>query len=579
MSDALVRAGTVDEIREAGRKVVSVGAVPVLVLAHEGAFVAIDNRCPHMGFPLHDGDIHDGIIDCHWHHARFDVTCGATLDPWADDVDGYGIEIRDGVVFVDPNRPPRDPAQHGMQRLQRGLEHNIRLVIAKAAIEFEAGGVDARLAQAIGARFGASQAERGWQAGLTILSAMATVRADLAPEDRPRAQTQALAWIAAECAGRAPRRPLPGLHETRRSRAGLRDWLRETVEVRDADGAERVLRTLVDEHGVDAALDAVLAACTDHRYCDGGHTLDFSIKCAELVDGLGSVDESGLLITALVPQLVSMRRMEETSAWRRPVDVAALVADAAAEIPEFAQIQEPARGDPEPLADESALAELLLANDPARAIEELLRRARDGAHPVALAEAVVVAATRRILHFGTANEVPDWETVHHTQSYANAVAEGMRRAPSRELFRGVLDGAMSVYLDRFLNLPSAPLPKADASGGCLEALLDLYDRRASVDEVARVAHGYLAGGADAWALFRTLGHAVLREDASFHDYQQLEIAWRWLTRRGAGSNAARWTLVATARWLAARYPTRRAQEQTFAIASRLHRGEALHENG
>ncbi len=46
---------------------------------------------------------------------------------------------------------------------------------------------------------------------------------------------------------------------------------------------------------------------------------------------------------------------------------------------------------------------------------------------------------------------------------------------------------------------------------------------------------------------------------------------------GAKSNAAHWTLVATARWLAARYPTRRAQEQTFAIATRLHRGEALHE--
>ena len=93
MAQALVRVGTVEEIREAGRKVVRVGTVPVLVLAHEGAFVAIDNRCPHMGFPLHDGDIDDGMIDCHWHHARFDVTCGATLDPWADDVDGYRVEV------------------------------------------------------------------------------------------------------------------------------------------------------------------------------------------------------------------------------------------------------------------------------------------------------------------------------------------------------------------------------------------------------------------------------------------------------------------------------------------------------
>ena len=59
--EELVQAGSADEIRAHGRKVVTVGAVPVLVLWHEGSFRAIDNRCPHMGFfPLHQGDAHDG---------------------------------------------------------------------------------------------------------------------------------------------------------------------------------------------------------------------------------------------------------------------------------------------------------------------------------------------------------------------------------------------------------------------------------------------------------------------------------------------------------------------------------------
>ena len=271
---------------------------------------------------------------------------------------------------------------------------------------------------------------------------------DLGPDDRARGLTKSLAWIATECEGQPPRRPLPSLHDTRRGPAGLRTWLRETIEVRDADGAERILRTLAEDHGPRAALDAVLACCTDHRYCDGGHTLDFAVKCA------------------------------------------------------------------------------------------------------ALADAVTTAATRRILRFGTANEVPDWDTVHHTQTYANAIGEGLRRAGSRELFRGVLDGAMSVYLDRFLNLPSSRLPEPLASPpkDALATLLELYDRRASVDEVAAVAHTFLEGGGDPGALFRTLGHAVMREDAGFHDYQQVDIAWR-----------------------------RRAQEQTCAIALRLHRDESLYE--
>jgi hypothetical protein len=52
----------------------------------------------------------------------------------------------------------------------------------------------------------------------------------------------------------------------------------------------------------------------------------------------------------------------------------------------------------------------------------------------------------------------------------------------------------------------------------------------------------------------------------------VDLAWRAL-RRGRDAREA---LVAAARWLAARYPTPRAQEQTYTIALRLHRGEPLH---
>ncbi|MCZ6574661.1 MAG: Rieske (2Fe-2S) protein [Planctomycetota bacterium] len=511
-----------------------------------------------MGFPLHQGDVRDGILDCHWHHARFDISCGATLDPWADDVDAYRVELRDGDVFVDSERPRRDPAEHGLQRIRRGLDENLRLVLAKATISMEAADVDASVAIAAGARFGAKEHRAGWLSGTTILSCMANVLDVMAPDDRTRALTKALAWIAEECQGQPPRRPLPGLDGTQRDAAGLRRWLRETVEVRDADGTERILRALVEQHGSDAALDAVLAACTDHRYCDAGHTLDFTLKCAELAERLP--EDAPLLFTALAPQLVQMQRMEETSAWRRPVDVAALVAAGAERIPaEFGKAL---------LADEDALVKGMLDADPARTVDEILGQLEDGVSPVALADAVVLASIRRILRFGTVNEVPDWETVHHTYSYANAVAEGLRRVPSRELFRGVLDGAMSVYLDRFLNVPPAKMPApSDAD------LLALYDQRASVDEAAAAAAGF-AG--EEWDLFRTLAHAVLREDAGFHDYQQVDLMARLLQRRG-GTDEAKLGLIATARWLAARYPTRRAQEQTYSIAWRLHRGDALHE--
>ena len=547
-----VLAGAVADWADDPCKVVSVGDAPVLVLRQGEEFFTIDNRCPHMGFPLHRGDVHDGLLDCHWHHARFDITCGGTLDPWADDVDRYRVVVEDGNVYVDPERPPRDPRAHGLNRIGRGLEHNLRLVTAKGAIELEQGGVPLEVALNAGARFGGTQNDRGWSSGLTILSCLANVYGALEPPHRARALTKALAWIAAECEGRPPRRPLPALEGTERDAAGLRAWLRETVEVRDADGAERVLRTLAETYGPDAALDAVLAAVTDHRYCEVGHVLDFAVKAAELAE---RVDEALAvqLFTSLVPPLVSMQRMEETNAWRRPVDVASLVTRFAEDLPAFSDGA---------LPDEAALVALLLESDPEEGLQALVDRLREGVSPVALADAVVEAAVLRVLRFGKANEVPDWDTVHHTLTYANATAEAMRRAPSPELFRAVLDGAASVYLDRFLNLPPAKLPAAD--GGGAEDLLALYDQRASVDEAAAAA----AGSPD----LATLGHAVLREDAGFHDYQEVDIAWRRLERRGSPR-----ALVAAARWLAARYPTQRAQEQTFTIAWRLHRGDTLFE--
>ena len=35
-----------------------------------GRIFALDNRCPHMGFPLERGSVEDGILTCHWRQVR-----------------------------------------------------------------------------------------------------------------------------------------------------------------------------------------------------------------------------------------------------------------------------------------------------------------------------------------------------------------------------------------------------------------------------------------------------------------------------------------------------------------------------
>src|ERR1041384_5936142 len=99
-NDERVRAGSLDELEHKGRLLTKVGAIPVVVFWHEGRAWAIEDRCPHLGFPLHQGTVEAGLLTCHWHHARFDLVSGCTLDLWADDARGFDVELRGDDLFV-----------------------------------------------------------------------------------------------------------------------------------------------------------------------------------------------------------------------------------------------------------------------------------------------------------------------------------------------------------------------------------------------------------------------------------------------------------------------------------------------
>jgi nitrite reductase/ring-hydroxylating ferredoxin subunit len=60
-----VRAGSLSELKAKGRLVVHGRPSPILVIYHGERVFALDNRCPHMGFPLYRGSVEDGILTCH----------------------------------------------------------------------------------------------------------------------------------------------------------------------------------------------------------------------------------------------------------------------------------------------------------------------------------------------------------------------------------------------------------------------------------------------------------------------------------------------------------------------------------
>jgi nitrite reductase/ring-hydroxylating ferredoxin subunit len=565
------RVASLEELEAKGRLVVGVEGNTVCLVSENGAVHAIDNRCPHMGFPLHRGSVADGILTCHWHHARFDLCSGGTFDQWADELRRFPVAVRDGEIYVDVT-PRRDPVEHQRKRLQVGLERDIALVVAKAAIVLVEADPSGAGAFRDGLDFGVARRGGGWFRGLTTLSCLMNLVPWLDADERSAALYHGLADVASDSAGMEPRFPLDPLPEGDAEPSRLARWFRRFIEVRDAEGAERALVSAVRSGASKAELaDMLFAAATDHRYLDGGHTLDFVNKALEALDA-GGWERAEAVLASLPAQLASAERMEEANAWRNPVDLVSLLEDAFERLPEA--LAAPVGG----WGGRAELVQTVLSDDPAGILEALLAALREGATEVELASAVAFAAATRIARFPTSNEFGDWDTALHTFTFANAVEQGLRRSASPELVRGVFDAAMSVFLDRFLNVPATRLPKP--LGGDPEELLAelraLLDRQQQVDEAGQLVASYLGAGGDPVRLVAGLGACLLREDRNFHTIQCVEAAIR--QHDLLDEDEAGLPLIAAARYLAAHASTARSERQTYEIARRLHRGDRIYED-
>lgn len=573
---SLVYAATLAELQEKGQLLVRLNQQPVALFYSNDRVYAIDNRCPHMGFPLHGSVCKDGIVTCPWHYARFDLASGGTFDSWADDVRSFPVQIHDGEIWVDVT-PLSNLKAHQQQRLQDGLEQGISLVIAKSVIALLDLGVAPTEPFQVGLSFGTRYNKTGWDTGLTMLTCMINLLPYLDESDRPRALYQGLSAVARDSAEAPPHFRVHPLPTTNLDFVTLKAWFRQFIEQRDREAAERCLVTAV-EIGISRTqiAEMLFAAATDHRYLDVGHVLDFINKALEALDAIDWQDADSVL-ASLVVGLANATRMEEASSWRYPVDLVAILEGAFEQLPAALEAGKSHSG---AWVQPPEFMSVLLGENAQAIADCLLNALRSGCTEAQLAQIITYAAALRVARFHTNNDHGDWNSAHHPFTFANAVQQGIRRVPTIELLRGVFDAAMSVYLNRFLNVPPARLPDAKDTvanpESLLEKLPDLLDRQQQVNETGRLVAQYLYSGGNPRALMAMLAKLMLRENRDFHVIQSMEAAFR-LYSQLADSTEGVPVLVAAARYLAAHAPTMRSQEQTYQMAYRLHRGDRLFE--
>jgi nitrite reductase/ring-hydroxylating ferredoxin subunit/Fe-S cluster biogenesis protein NfuA len=94
-------AARLDEIPEGGILAIILGGEKLLLYRSGGLVSCVQNACAHLGLPLDDGDVEDGIITCPFHGFRYDLATGecltapaVQLQPHAVRVIGDRVEVR-----------------------------------------------------------------------------------------------------------------------------------------------------------------------------------------------------------------------------------------------------------------------------------------------------------------------------------------------------------------------------------------------------------------------------------------------------------------------------------------------------
>jgi nitrite reductase (NADH) small subunit len=88
------------EIPPGSARAYSVGGRHIAIYHTASGLFATDERCPHRGGPLSEGDLVRDQIVCPWHAWSFDLRTGCNdVDPEVR-VAVHEVEVREGRVYV-----------------------------------------------------------------------------------------------------------------------------------------------------------------------------------------------------------------------------------------------------------------------------------------------------------------------------------------------------------------------------------------------------------------------------------------------------------------------------------------------
>lgn len=97
---SILKVASKSDIKLNSGKVLMVEGNPIALFNVGGKFIAWNNRCPHRGASLADGNISEDIIQCKFHLWEFDVKRACALQNHEIKVKPFPIKIQGDEIYL-----------------------------------------------------------------------------------------------------------------------------------------------------------------------------------------------------------------------------------------------------------------------------------------------------------------------------------------------------------------------------------------------------------------------------------------------------------------------------------------------
>ena len=424
-----IRVADVDSLQQKGRLVVECEGRQILLIHSENSIFALNNRCPHEGYPLKVGTLTEGcVLTCNWHNWKFDLDSGETL-VGGDKVRRYPVEVRDGEVFVDIETLPKQERIHeALKNLRSAFFDYDYNRIARELARLQRAGAN----EHEGLKHAFRWAAERYQFGMTHAHAVAPDWIWLSTQRKRGASQRLVATLepVAHLAWDALRHePYP--YSKPQYEFDATAFI-DSIELEHEERAIGMARSALEQPDGYSLLDAPLAKAALAHYQGFGHAAIYTEKTRSLVQTLGD-DSAADLVLPLIRSLIYSRREDL--------------------VPEFRFYRTALNQWNSNFNDTPSARDFQ-----GLSIREALKlTTRSGGDVLGLYKALLGAAAYNMLHFdlskqdrqdGPINENVGWLSFTHAITFANAMRALCSRVP--ELWpQGLLQ--MACFVGRNIN--------------------------------------------------------------------------------------------------------------------------------